>query len=140
MPNSGFRKFLIASAAAAALVIGSAAATAQDYGRYGDETTYAGPNETIEVYGPRLHVERDDYGAIQRVSTSREIVMSERSLRTARGARELRRRVFVAARDVCNQLGEQIPASADWRTCYDDAVVNGLRHADSAIERARYYR
>lgn len=129
------------------LVLAAPSALAQDDSRYSDQgpgyadqgPDNAGPSEQVEVYGPRFS--RDHFGKVDKVSTSREITMSDAALRTRDGAHELKVRVHLAARDICDDLRENMPhAASSWSACYDQALVSGLRHADWAIERARYAR
>jgi UrcA family protein len=130
--------FLALGAALPLLFVAAPTALAQDDSRYADQgPAYNGPTEQVEVYGPK--VSRGHFGEVEKVSTSREITMSDAALRTHDGAHELRVRVHLAARDICDDLRGNMPhAASSWSACYDEALVDGMRHADSAIERARY--
>lgn len=122
------------------VILSAAAAQSQDYG--GDRpASYTSSTETIEVYGPRLRVERAPMnGPVSKLSLSRAVRYDDLNLRTARGAGELRSRIREAAQDVCETLAAayrvpEMPGTSCYRTALQDAMLR----ADSAIRDSRNY-
>jgi len=75
---------------------------------------------------------------IENVSLSQPVRTDDLDLRTFRGARELRRRVHMAADQVCRQLIDEYPVGLNSdATCYRNAVAEAMPQADAAIETAR---
>ena len=123
------------------LVMAAAAAHAQDVDRDGAVTYNNSTTETIEVYGPRLRVERAPMnGPVSKISLSRNVRYDDLNLRTAHGARELRVRIRNTAHDVCNLLADayRVPEAAG-TSCYRTTLQDGLLRADEAIRDARSY-
>jgi UrcA family protein len=136
-------------ASALGLIFAGSSAAAQDYGRYGDQPrTYQGePVETVIVPAPRYY-EPNYYreergrlnGDIVNVSLSSEVRFDDLDLRTRWGVDELRSRIRLSARDVCDQLERRYPVAADNSPpCYREAVEDAMDQADAAIARARGY-
>jgi UrcA family protein len=120
------------------VIFGALPASAQDYGPPGNDT-YANPPERVEVTRPRVHVRVGHFGQVERVTTSRELQMSDSELRTPEGAHALRMQVHEAAGDICSELKYHVRYSLEsWHSCYHDAVAHGMRNANWAIEKARY--
>ena len=123
------------------VVVAASAAHAQDSDReramgYGNPST-----ETIEVYGPRLRVERSPMnGPVKKISFSRLVRFDDLDLRTPSGARELRLRVRDTAHDICAQLAAAYPIpEASGTSCYRTALQDAELRADAAISDARSY-
>jgi len=127
-------------AGAIGAILATSAAHAQDYDR-DRATAYTASAETVEVYGPRLRVQRAPLnGPVDRISLSRVVRYDDLNLRTARGASELRARVRDAAQDVCGTLAQAYPvAEAPGTSCYKTALQDALLRVDGAIRDARAY-
>ena len=128
-------------AGAIGVVIAASAAHSQESDRdramgYGNPST-----ETIEVYGPRLRIERAPMnGPVERISFSRLVRYDDLDLRTASGARELRLRLRDTAHDICAQLAVAYPVpEAPGTSCFRTALQNAQLRADEAINDARSY-
>lgn len=128
-------------AGAIGMIVAASAAHSQESDReramgYGNPST-----ETIEVYGPRLRVERRPMnGAVERISFSRLVRYDDLNLRTASGARELRLRIRDTAHDICSQLAAAYPIpEASGTSCYRTALQDAQLRADEAIRDARSY-
>lgn len=125
---------------------GQAPYSQTSYGQpYGSETAYYPGNapEDVEVYGPRLHVERGPLnGPLDTVAMSQAVHFDDLDLRTAWGAHELRSRIRFTARMLCRDLDEAYPyPPADGSPpCYRTAVENAMLQADRVIGDARGYR
>lgn len=125
---------------AGALAVTALPAAAQS-GPYGYPGPYsAGPTESVIVVAPRFHAESTPLnGPMERVSYSGTVRYDDLDIATYGGARELRRRVYEEARTVCGRLREAYPVHTlnSSRSCYRDALDNGLVKADAAITSAR---
>ena len=131
---------LVILAGAIGAILAASAAYAQDYDR-DRPVSYASSTETVEVYGPRLRVERAPLnGPVDKISLSRLVRYDDLDLRTAGGARELRARVREAAQDVCGTLADAYPIpEAPGTSCYKTALQDALLRVDGAIRDAREY-
>ena len=128
-------------AGAVGVVIAASAAHSQNFDRdrgagYGNSST-----ETIEVYAPRLRIDRTPMnGPVQKISFSRHVRYDDLDLRTADGARELRLRIRDTARDICEQLAAAYPIpEAPGTSCYKTALEDARLRANEAIRDARSY-
>lgn len=138
-PNTQ-RKFAML-AGAIGVVLAASAAHSQDVDRDRAVTYNNSATETIEVYGPRLRVDRAPMnGPVSKISLSRNVRYDDLNLRTARGARELRVRIRNTAQDVCSLLADAYPVpQASGTSCYRTTLQDGLLWADEAIRDARSY-
>ncbi|HTW35458.1 MAG TPA: UrcA family protein [Rhizomicrobium sp.] len=132
---------LAAAAVGAGLVVSSTDASAQTYG-YGPPAPYTTvPTDQVIVTAPRYRADHNYLNVpIENVSLSQPVRTDDLDLRTWRGAHELRWRVHVAARQVCEQLIEAYPVGVNGdATCYRDAVAEAMPGVDAAIQTARDY-
>ena len=137
LPN--IQRKLAIFAGAIGMVIAASAAHSQDReGPFGYDNR---STETIEVYGPRLRVERAPMnGPVERISLSRLVRFDDLDLRTASGVRELRLRIRDTAHDICAQLADAYPVpEASDTSRYRTALRNAQLRADEAINDARSY-
>jgi UrcA family protein len=118
---------LSAAALAAGAAIGATAVMAQPY--YDNDTNLPG----VTVYAPRT-VGRSAIGApIQIVREQRVVYTGDLDLGSYWGNRVLRHRIQRAARDMCNDLEDRYPVSADnGNDCYGDAVRDAYYQVDYA--------
>ena len=142
MPNLSQKKptrLLLSLAGAAGLTLAAMPVLAQDYGR--DNETTISNDESVQVYGPRMHVERGPLnGPVEKVSASIIVHYADLDLRSRGGARELRIRVRDAAQEVCAQLADAYPFyAASGTSCYKTALNDAMVRADEAIDSARQY-
>jgi UrcA family protein len=125
---------------AGALAFTALPAAAQS-GPYGYPGPYsAGPNESVIVVAPRFRAQSSPLnGPMERVSYSGTVRYDDLDISTYHGARELRHRVYEEARNVCGRLREAYPVYTlnSSRSCFRDALDNGLVKADAAITSAR---
>jgi UrcA family protein len=133
---------LTAGAVGAGLAFSSSGASAQAYG-YGPPPA---PYTTVQadeviVTAPRFRNDHNRLNVpIENVSLSQPVRTDDLDLRTREGARELRRRVRIAADEVCGQLIDQFPVGVDGdSTCYRNAVAEARPRVDAAIQTARGY-
>lgn len=120
----------------------AAAASAQEYDRYGDQVAYHdnGPPEEITVYAPRHHQpDRSDIGApIENVALSQPVRYDDLDLTTNWGARRLNDRMRETARVLCRKLElRYTPVEGDRDSCYRQTVADAQDRVDEAIDRAR---
>lgn len=141
--TGSFRKILFTtSVLAAASFAAAGGARAQDYGpQYGPPPGYAnGPSEQVEVIAPRFREDSQQKlnGPLEKLSLSTAVSYSDLDLRTRDGARELRRRVYEAARDVCAELADAYPVyQLNGTHCFKEAYDNSMVRANAAITSAR---
>jgi len=127
-------------AAAAGLALAASPAMAQGYA-YG-APAYGPTEEVIVTAPPILRGEGGNLDVPGRASMSIPVRYDDLDLATGSGARALRHRVRLAARDVCAQLAAAYPVhQLNGTSCIRDAMNNGLVRADAAIHDARlsYY-
>jgi len=124
-------------ATGAGLVLSSSHASAQEYGPPAPYTTV--PADEVIVTAPRYRTDHYRLNVpIENVSLSEPVRADDLDLRTFRGARELRRRVHIAAGEVCRQLINAYPVGLNSNaTCYRNAVAEAMPQVDAAIESAR---
>lgn len=110
-------------------------------GPYGYPGPYsAGPNESVTVVAPRFRAQSTPLnGPMERVSYSGTVHYDDLDIATRSGARELKRRVYDEARNVCGRLADAYPVYTlnSSRSCFRDALQNAMLRADSAIWSAR---
>lgn len=120
----------LAAAAVALVALPAAAQSDRDYDDgYDQDGAYT--TDEMTVYAPRT-LGRSAIGApIRRVSTSRVVEMGDLDLSTSWGARELRHRIEMAARDACDDLDARYPITDESSPdCYATAVHNGEAEAE----------
>lgn len=134
---------LAAGAVGTELVMASSGASAQNYGpNYGAPAPYATvPADEVIVTAPRYRHDHNRLNVpIENVSLSQPVRTDDLDLRSRQGAQELRRRVHIAADQVCRQLIDAYPVGVDSdATCYRNAVAEAMPRADAAIQTARGY-
>jgi UrcA family protein len=133
MPSSTkYCTLLLAGAFGA--VLAASPAFAQDVSGYG-----YGQSDEIVVTAPHFHAETSPLnGPIEKVSLSNAVRYDDLDLRTWQGARTLKWRVRMEARNICRTLADAYPVErAVGTSCYKDAVENGTVRADEAIMAAR---
>ena len=96
--------------------------------------------ETVTVIAPAPSGERDSITGAPMVNAaySQQVDYSDLNLRTAYGARELRARITLAAKTVCQKLDMRYPAPNNDR-CMEAAYHDAIVQADDAIADARNY-
>lgn len=119
----------------------AAAASAQEYDRYGHEVAYQnyGPPEEITIYAPRHQPDRTYTGApIENVALSQPVRYDDLDLTTNWGARRLNDRMRETARVLCRRLElRYVPVEGDRGSCYRQTVADAQNRVDEAIDRAR---
>ena len=124
-------------ATGAGLVLSSSHVSAQTAPPPG--STAAAPPDQVIVNAP--HFRHNHYRLNvppEEASLSQPVSMGDLDLRTSHGARELHRRVRMAANEVCRQLVGVYPHGLDSsRTCYRNAVAEAQPQVDAAIQKAR---
>jgi UrcA family protein len=116
----------------------TAAASAQEYDRYGNQAAYNAPPDEITVYAPRHRPERSAIGApIEDVAVSQAVRYDDLDLTTDRGIHRLHERIAATARDLCRKLDMTHPiAVSDSPPCYRTAMDRASPQAMAAIDRA----
>ncbi|HTT84439.1 MAG TPA: UrcA family protein [Rhizomicrobium sp.] len=113
----------------------------QGYDPYASDTPYsAGPNETVTVIAPRFRADSTPLnGPLERVSLSKPIHYTMRDLVDPTRAQVLRWKVWRAAHDVCDRLGEVYPVypMTTARDCFHDAYNDAIVKIDARITGAR---
>ena len=118
-----------------------AASAANAQGYYGPPAS--GPTEQLEVIAPRVYRQpNEEWRPLNappaEMSLSTVVHFEDLDLRSRAGARELRHRIFAAARNVCGQLDDAYPVYPLTGThCFRTAYENGIVRAKSAITAAR---
>jgi UrcA family protein len=119
----------------------TAAASAQEYDRYGNQVAYHdnSPPEEVTIYAPRHLPDRSDIGApIVNVALSRAVRYDDLDLTTGWGARRLNDRIRETARVLCRQIDlRYVPVEGDRGSCYRQTVADAQDRVDEAIDRAR---
>lgn len=133
------RKMLLLAASIAGLTLAAAGANAQS--AYDDrDGYYDNGTENIIVEVPRYEPQRRGHlGApIRTVSMSRDVNFGDLDLSTDWGADRLRQRIKSTARQLCNNLDNRFPVTADDSPpCYSTAVNEAMDQAEDAIAKAR---
>ena len=136
---SSFRSPLRVVLLAGAVSLGlAAAASAQEYDRYGNPVAYNTPPDVITVYAPRHRPERSDIGApIEDVAMSQAVRYDDLDLTTDYGIHRLHERIAATARELCHRLDVMHPiAVSDSPPCYRTAMEQAEPLAVAAIDRA----
>jgi UrcA family protein len=132
------RLSLLAAAAGLAFAVSPAMAQGYAYGA----PAYGPTEEVIVTAPPILRGEGGNLDVPGRATMSIPVRYDDLNLTSGSGARALRHRVRMAARDVCVQLAAAAPVrQLNGTSCYKTALDNGLVRADAAIRDARlsYY-
>jgi len=141
MTNPYVRSVLRVALLAGACGLAASAASAQPYDPYADRTPYSGgPTETVTVIGPHFHADSTPLnGPLEKVSLSSSVRYDDLDIATRRGARELRRRVYREAEEVCDRLADVYPVyeMTSSTPCFKSAVDDAMVKADAAIADAR---
>jgi UrcA family protein len=104
------------------------------------DTEMAAAEEDVIVSAPSIRTQPGGTLRPGKMLASARVSYSDLDLRTREGAHELRERVRETASEICDGLSAQYPADGgDYRTCYKEAVSNGLVRANAAIDDARSY-
>jgi UrcA family protein len=95
--------------------------------------------ESIEVFAPRLKVERQPInGTLQKVSLEGPVRYDDLNLRTDEGVAEFRSRITQEAADICARLAQVYPVYAAVGTsCVKDAIEDATIRANRVITQAR---
>jgi UrcA family protein len=134
MTYSSFRLSLLATAFGATLVV--LPASAQDYGRYDNDTM--APNESVTVTAPQFRFERNTMGLPGKLTLRREVSYRDLDLRSHDGARALKTRVSDTVREICDQLRDAYPLKQQpMEHCFTNAYRDAMLKADAAIRDAR---
>jgi UrcA family protein len=130
-----FQIVLLAGVFGAALAASSAGAQ-----EYGPPPGYqSGPPESVIIEAPRFHADSSRLnGPMESASLSNAVSYADLDLRTRYGARQLHRRVWEAAHDMCGQLADAYPVyQLNGTSCVKTAYENGIVRADAAISDVR---
>jgi UrcA family protein len=124
---------------AGALGLAASSANAQGYYASYAPPGYQAPSESVEVTAPRFHEQHTRLNApLDKVSLSTAVSFGDLDLRTRFGARELHRRIWVAAQNVCGELRDAYPVYKQVGTsCIKTAYEDGIVRARSEITAAR---
>lgn len=120
----------LAAGAAAACLVASSPAFAQDYNPYAASTPYSsGPTESVTVIAPRFRADSTPLnGPLEKVSLSEPVRFTDRDLLSREGTRALRRRVWRTAEEVCGRLADAYPVYtlATAEPCLKEAYENAM--------------
>jgi UrcA family protein len=128
----------LVAVAACGLALVTVPAAAQDYGRYSDAPYASTSDEQIEVIVPRHHTRSAIGAEVRDVALSREVRVDDLDLRTARGERILRARIYSTADELCRKIDMRFEAAVeDNPRCVRRAFENAMYRADAMIDNVR---
>ena len=132
------RRLPLLAVAACGLAFATGSASAQDYGRDNDAPYASTSDEQIEVIVPRHHARSPIGAEVRDVSLSRAVRVDDLDLRTFRGERILRARIYSTADELCRKIDMRYEGLVeDNPRCVRSAFENAMYRADGMIDNAR---